>query len=66
MVFLNRGDRFEAHALPAEAQLAPASYAGIADFDGDGREDLFLSQNFFPTAVGLPRYDSGRGLLLLR
>jgi hypothetical protein len=65
LVFLNRGDHFEAHALPAEAQLAPASYAGIADFDGDGREDLFLSQNFFPTAVGLPRYDSGRGLLLL-
>jgi len=64
MVFLNRGDRFEARALPAEAQLAPASYAGIADFDGDGHEDLFLSQNFFPTAVGLPRYDSGRGLLL--
>ncbi|MDH5234100.1 MAG: FG-GAP-like repeat-containing protein [Gemmatimonadota bacterium] len=65
MVFLNRGDHFESRALPAPAQLAPASYAGIADFDGDGREDLFLSQNFFPTAVGLPRYDSGRGLLLL-
>src|SRR5262249_4212964 len=27
MVFLNRGDHFEAHALPMEAQLAPASYA---------------------------------------
>ena len=65
LVFLNRGDHFEAHPLPAVSQLAPASYAGIADFDGDGREDLFLSQNFFPTAVGLPRYDSGRGLLLL-
>src|ERR1041385_556339 len=47
------------------ALLAPASYAGIADFDGDGHEDVFLSQNFFPTAVGLPRYDNGRGLLLL-
>jgi hypothetical protein len=64
MVFLNRGDHFEAHPLPMEAQLAPASYAGIADFDGDGNEDVFLSQNFFPTAVGLPRYDNGRGLLL--
>lgn len=65
MVFLNRGDRFEAHALPAEAQRAPASYAGVADFDGDGREDVLLSQNFFATAVGIPRYDAGRGLLLL-
>jgi len=64
MVFLNRGDHFEAHAMPMEAQLAPASYAGIADFDGDGQEDVFLTQNFFPTAVGLPRYDNGRGLLL--
>jgi hypothetical protein len=64
MVFLNRGDRFEAIPLPAEAQLAPAFYAGIADFNGDGSEDLFLSQNFYPTAVGMPRYDTGRGLLL--
>jgi hypothetical protein len=64
MAFLNRGDRFEARPLPVEAQLAPAFYAGIADFNGDGSEDLFLSQNFYPTAVGMPRYDTGRGLLL--
>lgn len=64
MVFLNRGDRFEARALPLDAQLAPAFYAGIADFDGDGTEDVFLTQNFFPTDVGTPRLDAGRGLLL--
>ncbi len=64
MVFLNRGDRFEARALPMEAQLAPAFYAGVADFDGNGTEDVFLSQNFFATAVGIPRFDAGRGLLL--
>ena len=40
MVFLNRGDRFEARPLPMEAQLAPAFYAGIADFNGDGAEDV--------------------------
>jgi hypothetical protein len=65
MVFLNRGDRFEAHALPAEAQFAPAFYAGIADFNGDGKEDVFLSQNFFATDIATPRYDAGRSLLLL-
>jgi hypothetical protein len=65
LALLNRGDRFEAVPLPAEAQFAPAFYAGIADFDGDGNEDLFLGQNFSPTAVGAPRYDGGRGLLLL-
>lgn len=63
-VFLNRGDRFEAVPLPATAQLAPAHYAGVADFTGDGHEDLFLSQNFFPTDIGTPRLDGGRGLLL--
>jgi hypothetical protein len=65
MVFFNRGGRFEGRALPTEAQLAPASSAAIADFNGDGNEDVFLSQNFYPTAIGMPRYDTGRGLLLL-
>ena len=65
VVLLNRGGRFEVVPLPAEAQLAPAFAAEVADFDGDGREDLFLSQNFFPTETGTPRYDAGRGLLLL-
>jgi hypothetical protein len=64
MVFLNRGDRFEGVALPAEAQLSPAFYAGVADFDGDGAEDVYLGQNFSPTATGIQRYDAGRGLLL--
>lgn len=65
MMFLNRGDHFEARPLPTEAQLAPAFYAGIADFDGDGTEDVFLSQNFSFTSLGTPRYDNGRGLLML-
>jgi len=64
VVLFNRGGRFEAVPLPAEAQFAPAFYAGVADFDGDGHEDVFLSQNFYPTEIGTPRYDAGRGLLL--
>jgi enediyne biosynthesis protein E4 len=63
-VFLNRGDHFEPRALPAEAQLAPAFYAGVADFDGDGNEDVFIGQNFSPTILGAPRYDAGRSLLM--
>ena len=65
MLFLNRGNHFVAIPLPLESQLAPAFHAGIADLDGDGNEDVFLSQNFFPTAVGMPRYDAGRGMVLL-
>jgi hypothetical protein len=64
-VFINEGSHFAAAPLPATAQLAPAFYAGIADFNGDGKEDVFLSQNFFPTEIGTPRYDAGLGLLML-
>jgi hypothetical protein len=63
-VFLNRGDRFEAVSLSAEAQWAPGFYAGVADFNGDGHDDVFLAQNFFPTEIGTPRLDAGRGLWL--
>ena len=65
IAFLNRGDHFIAVPLPREAQLAPAFAVNIADFDGDGREDVFIGQNFSQTAVGLARDDAGRGLLLL-
>src|SRR5439155_11398669 len=64
MVFLNRGDHFEARALPMEAQLAPAFAVCVGDFDGDGKEDVFLSQNFFSVEPDTSRYDAGRGLWL--
>ncbi|MFQ5824735.1 MAG: VCBS repeat-containing protein [bacterium] len=63
-IFFNRGTRFEAVEMPAEAQFAPAFYVGVADFDGDGHEDVFLSQNFFDSQVITPRSDAGRGLWL--
>ena len=64
MLFLNRGDRFEAVSLPREAQRAPSLGLLVADANGDGREDLFLSQNFYATDEDTPRYDAGRGLWL--
>jgi hypothetical protein len=36
----------------------------VGDFDGDGVEDLFLSQNFFGTPSDLSRDDGGRALWL--
>ncbi|MCZ7639748.1 MAG: FG-GAP-like repeat-containing protein [Verrucomicrobia bacterium] len=63
-LFLNRGDHFEARLLPFEAQLSPAFAACVADYDGDGCEDVFLSQNFFGVDADTSRYDAGRGLWL--
>src|SRR5437016_9902649 len=64
MMFLNRGDHFEARALPAEAQWAPAFAVCVGDLDGDGKEDVFLSQNFFAMNLETSRCDAGRGLWL--
>ncbi len=63
-VFLNRGDRWEPRVLPMEAQFAPAFAVCVADYDGDGCEDIFLSQNFFGVELDTSRYDAGRGLWL--
>jgi hypothetical protein len=64
MIFLNRGDHFEARALPREAQWAPAYGVNVGDYDGDGKEDIFLSQNFFAVNGDQGRADGGRGLWL--
>jgi len=64
MLFLNRTNHFLAVPLPREAQFAPAFGACVADYDGDGNEDVFLSQNFFATQAKVPRCDAGRGLWL--
>ena len=64
MLFLNRGDHFDAVPLPREAQFAPAFAVSVADLEGDGHEDVFLSQNFFALRPEDPRLDAGRGLWL--
>lgn len=64
MMFLNRGDHFDPVVLPIEAQMSPAFAVVANDFDGDGNEDVFLSQNFFATQPATARNDAGRALLL--
>lgn len=64
MIFINKKSGFIAHQLPDLAQFSMAFSANVADFDNDGNEDLFLSQNFFQMRPRFPRMDSGRGLWL--
>jgi hypothetical protein len=64
-VFFNRSDKMERKSLPAEAQYTPAMGATIADFNGDGFDDIFIGQNFFAVRPKDERLDAGRGLLLL-
>jgi hypothetical protein len=63
-VFFNRGGKFEHRPLPRQAQYAPAFGLAVADFDNDGKTDLFLAQNFFAVREFDSRLDAGRGLLL--
>jgi len=64
MCFINTGRGFQARELPREAQLAPAFSVNVGDFDGDGNEDVFLSQNFFDVQPETSRIDAGLGLWL--
>jgi hypothetical protein len=63
-VFINRDMRFEQQVLPQPAQFSPAIGVCAGDMDGDGNEDIFLSQNFFATHPTSSRNDAGRGLWL--
>jgi enediyne biosynthesis protein E4 len=64
MVFINTGKGFKAIPMPMDAQLSTAFSVNVADFDGDGNEDVFLSQNFFDVQPETTRIDAGVGLWL--
>ena len=64
VVFLNRGDHFDARPLPMDAQWSPVFGIAVGDLDGDGNEDIFVSQNFFAVSSDTSRCDAGCGLWL--
>jgi hypothetical protein len=64
MLLLNRGNTFEVRLLPPEAQWSPVMGIAVGDLDGDGKEDMFLSQNYFAVRPEDGRMDAGRGLFL--
>ena len=56
---------FRFQPLPRLAQIAPSFGIGLEDFNGDGRIDCFLAQNFFGPQPEVGRMDGGLGLLML-
>lgn len=58
------GGKFEIHALPDKAQLAPLYGMQIFDFDNDGNQDIAICGNDFGTEVSAGRYDALNGLVL--
>lgn len=64
MAFLNTGQGFQPVELPRDAQFSPAFSVNVADLDGDGNDDVFLSQNMFDLQPQISRIDAGVGLWL--
>ncbi|RME69467.1 MAG: VCBS repeat-containing protein [Verrucomicrobia bacterium] len=65
-VFLSDGRggwRFQ--PLPRICQIAPAQAMAAGDFDGDGRMDLFIVQNWHGPIPYVGRFTGGLGQLLL-
>lgn len=63
-VFINHDGLFKKQPLPDEAQFSPVFGLNIADFNGDGYHDIFLTQNFFAINPVSARFDAGLGLIL--
>jgi enediyne biosynthesis protein E4 len=65
-VLMNRGNGvFDVIPLPREAQVSPIMGFVSDDVNADGKIDLIIGGNFFPTEPETTPYDAGKGLLLL-
>ncbi|MEZ5324254.1 MAG: VCBS repeat-containing protein [Verrucomicrobiales bacterium] len=64
-VFVNDGTgTFSLQPLPRLAQIAPSLDCALEDFNGDGKLDLIMAQNFYPNQPETSRMNTGVGLYL--
>jgi hypothetical protein len=64
-VFINEGKKFKAVPLPSLAQVAPVYGIEVLDYNGDKKQDLFLTGNSYSTFYEDGRSAAMRGLMLL-
>ncbi|MBT8218389.1 MAG: VCBS repeat-containing protein, partial [Bacteroidia bacterium] len=60
-VFINRGNRFDQHRLPFEAQWSPVQDVLAVDINKDGHLDLIVVGNFHGALAQLGRQDASTG-----
>ena len=66
LIIVNVGDDgFVVKELPSLAQTFPLLSVVSKDLNSDGFEDLILAGNIYNTEVETPRWDAGKGLVLL-
>ncbi|QEG23760.1 VCBS repeat-containing protein [Mariniblastus fucicola] len=63
-IFINDEGRFIRQSLPRLAQISPANGTVVADFDGDGVDDMAIANNFFASQVETGFMDGGLGWIL--
>jgi hypothetical protein len=63
-VLWNENGRLTFSALPIQAQFSPIFGISIADFDKDGKKDIWLGGNFYNLKPQVGRLDANKGLLL--
>jgi hypothetical protein len=60
----NKGNKFEMHALPSQAQFSPVYAIAVMDLDKDGDKDLILGGNESNVRVRLGKSDANHGMIL--
>jgi hypothetical protein len=63
-LLINTNGKFALKALPIAAQFSMMTGILYGDFDGDKKEDILLSGNFYPFRVQQGKCDAGIGALL--
>ena len=63
-LLINNGGKFTLKVLPGESQFSTVNAIAYKDYDGDGKEDILLTGNFYPFRVQQGQCDASLGTLL--